>query len=80
MLFFTSFLDRNGHVQFQRPETRRLHVSPYNKSSSVRHLTVIPLFQLIRSTRYVSYRTLALLFPNRRFILFSSLLIRIAEG
>ncbi len=42
----------------ERPETRRLHESPYDKSSSVRKLTVIPLSQLIRSSRYVSKRAL----------------------
>ncbi|SFM07771.1 putative sporulation protein YtaF [Gracilibacillus orientalis] len=41
-----------------RPETRRLHESPYDKPSLVRKLTVIPLSQLIRSSRYVSIRAL----------------------
>ncbi|MBU8565355.1 hypothetical protein KM914_02685 [Virgibacillus pantothenticus] len=30
--------------------------SPYDKASSVRYLTVIPLSQLIRSIRYVAKR------------------------
>ncbi len=42
----------------ERPETRRLHELPYDKSSSVRKLTVLPLSQLIRSSRYVSKRAL----------------------
>ncbi|MBU8602197.1 hypothetical protein, partial [Virgibacillus pantothenticus] len=38
--------------------------SPYDKSSSVRYLTVIPLSQLIRSIRYVAKRALAPLFER----------------